>query len=117
MAITRSVNGMPWSGPAPAARLRSCPRRSRSRSSPAAIQGPDNSPISLASVRRRIPVQIRCDKAMRAHLDDTSRSFRAAAHVPGTDTPQTPATPQKSYRAPGHKLPSDAPPELHLPEL
>ena len=54
----------------------------------------------LASVRRRSPVQIRCDKAVRAHLDDTSRSFRAAAHVPGADTPQTPAMPQKSYRAP-----------------
>ena len=66
-------------------------------------QGPDSSPVSLASVRRRSPVQIRCDKAVRAHLDDTSRSFRAAAHVPGADTPQTPAMPQKSYRAPSRK--------------
>ena len=79
-----------------AARLRSCPRRPRSRSSPAFIQGPDSSPVSLASVWGRSPVQIRCDKAVRAHLDDTSRSFRAACHFAGADTPQTPAMPQKS---------------------
>jgi hypothetical protein len=36
-----------------------------------------------------------CDKAVRARHDDTSRSFRAAARVPRTDTPQTPVTPQK----------------------
>ena len=79
---------------------RSWSRRSRSRASPAAVHGPASSAISLPSVRRRIPVKIRCDKAARAHLDDTSRSFRAAARVHGTDTPQSPATPQKFYRAP-----------------
>jgi 8-oxo-dGTP diphosphatase len=41
--------------------------------------------------------------AARAHPDDTSRSFRAAAHISGTDTPQSPATPRTSYRAPGRK--------------
>ena len=56
--------------------------------------------ISLPSLRRGRPVQIRCDKAARAHPDDTSRSFRAAAHVPGIDTPQSPSTAQTSYRAP-----------------
>ena len=45
-------------------------------------------------------MKIRLLKAVRAHPDDTSRSFRAAAHVRGTDTPQSPATPQKPYRAP-----------------
>jgi hypothetical protein len=33
-------------------------------------------------------VQIRCDKAAQANPDDTSRSFRAAVHIPGSDTPQ-----------------------------
>jgi hypothetical protein len=55
------------------------------------------------SLRRPIPVQIRCDKAARAHPDDTSRSFRAAAYVPRTDTPRSPATPRISYRAPSRK--------------
>jgi len=45
---------------------------------------------------------------VRAHRDDTSRSFRAAARVCGTDTPQSPATPQKPYRAPSRKLPNFA---------
>jgi len=40
-------------------------------------------PISLPSRARLSPVQIRFDKAARASPDDTSRSFRAAAHVPG----------------------------------
>ena len=101
--MTRSVNGRSWSGPAPGARSRSCPRRPRSRSSSAAIHGPASSPVSLPSLRRPIPVQIRCDKAVRAHPDSTSRSFRAAAHIPGIDTPQSPATPQKSYRGPSRK--------------
>jgi RNA-directed DNA polymerase len=50
-----------------------------------------------------MPVQIRCDKAARAHSDDTSRSSRAAAYVPGTDTSQSAATSWISYRAPSRK--------------
>jgi hypothetical protein len=76
------------------------PRRSRSRDSCCASHGWASSSISLPSLRRGRPVQIRCEKAARAHPDDTSRSFRAAAHVPGTDTPQSPATSLMSYRAP-----------------
>src|SRR5438034_8302797 len=56
--------------------------------------------MSLPRRRGRRPVKIRLLKAARAHRDDTSRSFRAAAHVRGTDTPKSPATPQKPYRAP-----------------
>ena len=48
----------------------------------------------LAESRGCRPVKIRLLKAVRAHPDDTSRSFRAAAHVHGTDTPQSPATPR-----------------------
>ena len=103
VAITRSVNASSWPGPAPSARSRSRPRRSRSRDSCCASHEGASSPISLPSLRRPIPVQIRCDRAARAHPDSTSRSFRAAVHIPGTDTPQSPATPQTSYRAPSRK--------------
>jgi hypothetical protein len=56
--------------------------------------------MSLASLVRLIPVQIRFDKAMRASPDDTSRPSRTAVHVPGNDTPQLPVTPHAPYRAP-----------------
>ena len=73
----------------------------------------------MASLVRLIPVQIRFDKAARASPDDTSRSFRAAAHVPGTDTPQLPATPHAPYRAPRRNRESRAvawpEPEFHHP--
>jgi hypothetical protein len=62
-------------------------RRSSSRSSSLAAHGAAISAIRADSRARLIPVQIRFDKAARASPDDTSRSFRAAAHVPGTDTP------------------------------
>src|ERR1700686_2455669 len=98
--MTRSVKGRSWSGPGPGARLRSWPRRPRSRDCSAAIQSPASPAMSLPRRRGCRPVKIRLLKAVRAHPDDTSRSFRAAAHVRGTDTPQSPATPQKPYRAP-----------------
>jgi hypothetical protein len=88
VTITRSVNGRSWPGPAPAARSRSCSRRASSRSSPAAAHGEATSPISQPSRPRLIPAQIRSDKAVRANPDDTSRSLRTAARVPGTDTPK-----------------------------
>src|SRR5258708_4336226 len=102
--MTRSVNGRSWSGPAPGARIRSWPRRSCSLDSSAIIHAPARSSMSLPRRRGWRPVKIRLLKAARAHRDDTSRSFRAAAHVPGTDTPQSPATPQKPYRAPTRKV-------------
>src|SRR5487761_1382073 len=86
--MTRSVNGRSCPGPAPGARSRSRPRRSSSLDSPAAVHAPARSAMSLPSRRGCRPVKIRLLKAVRAHLDVTSRSFRAAAHVPGTDTPQ-----------------------------
>jgi transposase len=59
--------------------------------------------MSMASLVRLIPVQIRFDKAMRASPDDTSRPSRTAVHVPGNDTPQLPVTPHGPYRAPSRK--------------
>src|SRR5262249_28347467 len=47
------------------------PRRSRSLDSCCAVHGSASSAISLASRRRGIPVQIRWDKAVRAHPDVT----------------------------------------------
>src|SRR5262249_50311718 len=85
-----------WPGPAPSARIRSRPRRSRSRDSCCASHAGASSSISLPSLQREIPVQIRCDKAARAHPDDTSRSFRAAAYVADNDTPRSPITPGRT---------------------
>lgn len=99
--MTRSVNGRSRQGPAPAARSRSCPRRASSRSSPAQAHRGASSSISQARWARLIPVQIRFDKAVRASPGDISGSSRAAVSMSGTDTPQTPATYQKPYRAPG----------------
>src|SRR5213076_3214569 len=69
--MTRSVKVSSWLGPAPAARSRSRPRRSRSRDSCWPVHGSASSTISLASRLRAIPVQIRWDKAVRAHPDVT----------------------------------------------
>ena len=69
--MTRSVKVSSWSGPAPAARSRSRPRRSCSLDSCCAVHGSASSAISLASRRLGIPVQIRWDKAVRAHPDVT----------------------------------------------
>lgn len=70
--VPRPTNGSSWSGPAPSARNRSRPpRRARSVDSCCACQGSASSVISLASLRRGMPVQRRCDKAVRAHRDFT----------------------------------------------
>jgi hypothetical protein len=74
--MTRSVNGRSWLGPAPSARCRSRPRRSRSRDSCWAVHGSASSAISLASRRRGMPVKIRCDKAARARSDVTIVIFQ-----------------------------------------
>ena len=59
-------------------------------------------PISLLSMRRGR--QIRCDKAARAHPDDTSRSFRAAAHVPRDRHAAIAATSVMSHHAPSRYM-------------
>ncbi len=48
----------------------------------------------------QIPVQIRCDKAARAHEDDISSRSRAATPALSTNTPQSPIAHQVVSRCP-----------------
>lgn len=65
-------------GPAASARRRSWPRRSPSRDSSRTIHGTANSATSAPSRRLDMPVQIRCERAVRAKEDVTVSPTRTA---------------------------------------